>query len=60
MKKISTTLLENWEKIPDNKKDNLLGQMRDMSVFILNLQTEDLKENRNQEIKPKYRNGKKQ
>ena len=34
--------------------------MREMSVFILNLQTEDLKENPNQEIKPKYQNGKKQ
>ena len=35
MKKISRTLLTNWEKLPDNRKNNLLENIREMSNFIL-------------------------
>ena len=59
MKKISNTLLDNWEKIPDQKKDNLLGQMQEMRKFIIDLQTEDLTNNPNPVIEDKYKSGKK-
>ena len=59
MKKISKTLLANWERIPEDKKENLLNQMSEMSEFILDLQRDDLARNPNPVIEEKYRNGEK-
>ena len=37
MKKISSSLMMNWELIPSDKKDKLLGQIREMSLYVLNM-----------------------
>ena len=60
MKKISTTLLNNWERIPSDKKTNLLGQMREMSVYILDMQMEEKAIKPDPELEKKYKNSGKQ
>lgn len=57
MKKIATTLLTNWERIPQAKKENLLEQMREMSVYILNMQQEEYALNPDPVIEEKYKSG---
>lgn len=50
----------NWERIPEDKKNNLLGQMREMSVYILAMQMEEYALNPNPVIEEKYKTGVKQ
>lgn len=38
MKKISKTLLDNWERIPQEKKVNLIGSLEEMAQFCLEMQ----------------------
>jgi len=51
MKKISNTLLENWERIPQEQKDNLIVKILEMSRFCLEIQNES--NDANIELDPK-------
>ena len=45
MKKISNSMLDNWDRIPQVKKDNLLALFNEMCRFCLEIQNECHDEN---------------